>query len=161
MWPPYKKGEMSEDPIEPVPETVEAPAIEPAEAAAEEVAEPPPPKPRAKAKPRARKEPIIDALPAEAPADPELPPSPPELVREPSKRKKAAPKPKAAAGLSEAPPKRAKKVQLPHEVQMADTTEPPFVPAPIAHGDLHSMFRQYLGNHKIITQQAKQKIYNQ
>jgi hypothetical protein len=100
-------------------------------------------------------EPIIDALPAEA----ELPPSPPELIREPSKRKKAAPK--AAAGLSGAPPKRVKKVQLPHEVQMADTTEPPCAAPTVTHNDLHGMFRQYLGNHKLITQQAKRDMYRQ
>ena len=140
--------------VDVVPETVETP-VEPSQ---EPAATEPQSKPKAKAKPRAKKaEPIIDALPAEA----ELPPTPPELVREPSKRKKAAPK--ATAGLPDAPPKakRVKKVQLPHEVPMADTTEPPYAQAPISHTDLHTMFRQYMGNHRVITQQAKRDMYRQ
>ena len=136
---------------EPVAEPIqEPPAEEPAAAEA--------PKPKAKAKPRAKKaDPIIDALPAEA----ELPPTPPELVREPPKRKKAAPK--ATAGLPDVPPKakRVKKVQLPHEAQMADTTEPPYAAPAITHTELHTMFRSYLGNHKILNQQAKRDMYRQ
>jgi hypothetical protein len=137
---------------EPVVEAAaaEEPSQEPA------AVEPPQPKAKAKAKPRAKKpEPIIDALPAEA--EPAPPPSPPELVREPSKRKKAAPE---AQGLPEAPKaKRAKKVHLAHEVAMADTVEPPYAPPAITHTDLHSMFRQYMGNHKIMNQQAKRDMY--
>ena len=142
---------MSEDPqVEVAPETAEAPVEAPAEPS-QESAEPQP-KPKAKAKPRKKPDPIIDALPAEA----ELPPAP-----EPPKRKKAAPK--ATAGLPDVPPKakRVKKVQLPHEVPMADTTEPPYAAPAITHTELHTMFRSYLGNHKILNQQAKRDMYRQ
>ena len=119
--------------------------------------EPEAPPAKAKAKPRAKKVVVIDALPAEQA------PEPPELVREPAKRK---PKAKAKApGIPEAPPEpkaksRTKKVQL-HEVKMAEVDpEPPYVSqAAITHDDLHGMFRAYLGNHKVLTQQAKREMY--
>ena len=132
----------------------EAPEAQP-EAAPETAPEAPPAK--AKAKPRAKKVVVIDALPAEQA------PEPPELVREPVKRKPRA-KAKAAPGIPDATPEpkaksRAKKVQL-HEVKAEVDPEPPYVSqAAITHDDLHGMFRAYLGNHKVLTQQTKREMY--